>query len=611
MFTKGQCDRKDPACSQCRRVSKECPGYRDELNLLFRDENEKTLRKARGWKGITSEGQLARRDNACQWSNMSEKSNDGPDDDPSVGSSSVNNRHFNPTSAISGIHRYEVAKTRAKRNPRPKSAVRMRGLLPELSADPYISSKPSTAIFDHEEQPYFQLFCATTILELSGYFDSELWNRLILQACHHDPAVRKAVVAIAALSKTKEQAQVLMEGQVIVNEPWTAERHHQFALQRYGTAVRLMRDQLLVEKQNVRQALVWNLLIYCFETYHGDHETALRHAHTGLELLSDWLGTQPHSVSYLPGLNSPVHNIIEDELVQAFTRLDCEVMTTVDRRPEETHIRLKDFGAKAIENMPSKFSTLQEAKIYCDLITQRVLHFLSLAHERAEPDQDHEPHVLFSSPESIPRAMVKEKERLLKEILLWNIAFEPIFKNSRISAGQKDLMGATVLQAHAKVFFVGLQAYFGIPREMAHDNYTSIFAEVLTLTKTVIEQWDQKKPFTGARFSSDLGIVFYLFWVALRCRDRKIRHQAIRLLQQSRCREGIWDSSLSAKAAAWVVKVEEVGLEGDYIPLESRVHITSINCLLSHWQEMTGIKQWSLDIKLAKVHCESLKIAKY
>ena len=184
------------------------------------------------------------------------------------------------------------------------------------------------------------------------------------------------------------------------------------------------------------------------------------------------------------------------------------------------------------------------------------------------------------------------------------------FLKTRTSAGRKDLMGATVLQAHAKVFLVGIQAYLEVPREMAHDKYTSVFAEVLTLVKTVIELWDQKKPFIGARFSSDLGIgiVFYLYWVASRCRDRKIRYQAIQLLQQSRCREVIWDSSLTAKAVAWVVKVEEAGLEGDYLPAEARIHITSINCLLSHWEEMTNKKQGSLGIKLAKVHCKSLKV---
>ncbi|KAF7923504.1 hypothetical protein EAE99_006763 [Botrytis elliptica] len=41
-----KCDQKLPACTQCIRVGKICPGYRDQLELCFRDENERTLRKA-------------------------------------------------------------------------------------------------------------------------------------------------------------------------------------------------------------------------------------------------------------------------------------------------------------------------------------------------------------------------------------------------------------------------------------------------------------------------------------------------------------------------------------------------------------------------------------
>lgn len=46
-----QCDLIEPACSQCLRAGKICLGYRDQLSLRFRDENEKVVSKA---KVITS-----------------------------------------------------------------------------------------------------------------------------------------------------------------------------------------------------------------------------------------------------------------------------------------------------------------------------------------------------------------------------------------------------------------------------------------------------------------------------------------------------------------------------------------------------------------------------
>jgi hypothetical protein len=51
----GQCNLAEPECAQCRRAGKVCPGYRDQLALLFRDENAKVIRKARGRPALAEE----------------------------------------------------------------------------------------------------------------------------------------------------------------------------------------------------------------------------------------------------------------------------------------------------------------------------------------------------------------------------------------------------------------------------------------------------------------------------------------------------------------------------------------------------------------------------
>nr|KMM72429.1 hypothetical protein CPAG_08723 [Coccidioides posadasii RMSCC 3488] len=42
-----RCDQSEPSCGQCLRANHICPGYRDQLDLLFRDETPKVTRKAR------------------------------------------------------------------------------------------------------------------------------------------------------------------------------------------------------------------------------------------------------------------------------------------------------------------------------------------------------------------------------------------------------------------------------------------------------------------------------------------------------------------------------------------------------------------------------------
>lgn len=42
-----RCDQERPACSQCVKTNRECPGYRDELSLIFRDESQQVVRKSK------------------------------------------------------------------------------------------------------------------------------------------------------------------------------------------------------------------------------------------------------------------------------------------------------------------------------------------------------------------------------------------------------------------------------------------------------------------------------------------------------------------------------------------------------------------------------------
>jgi len=47
-----QCDKLRPQCTQCVRVGKQCPGYRDQLSLMFRDESTKVIQKAHAQWGV-------------------------------------------------------------------------------------------------------------------------------------------------------------------------------------------------------------------------------------------------------------------------------------------------------------------------------------------------------------------------------------------------------------------------------------------------------------------------------------------------------------------------------------------------------------------------------
>lgn len=46
ILSSGQCDETKPTCNQCAKARRDCPGYRDEFELIFRNETKATERRA-------------------------------------------------------------------------------------------------------------------------------------------------------------------------------------------------------------------------------------------------------------------------------------------------------------------------------------------------------------------------------------------------------------------------------------------------------------------------------------------------------------------------------------------------------------------------------------
>lgn len=49
-----KCDEKRPTCGQCHKSGRDCPGYQDEFDLVFRDENKAMAKKAKKASGSSA-----------------------------------------------------------------------------------------------------------------------------------------------------------------------------------------------------------------------------------------------------------------------------------------------------------------------------------------------------------------------------------------------------------------------------------------------------------------------------------------------------------------------------------------------------------------------------
>ena len=116
------------------------------------------------------------------------------------------------------------------------------------------------ALDDDDERRAFHYFRSRTASQLSGYFSMQLWDCLIPLSSQYHPAVKHAVVALAAMHERfeKDDRSVLSSNHDISQGG--------FALQHYNRAIRhLTKSVLSNREESLDVFLVACILFACFE----------------------------------------------------------------------------------------------------------------------------------------------------------------------------------------------------------------------------------------------------------------------------------------------------------------------------------------------------------
>jgi hypothetical protein len=155
--------------------------------------------------------------------------------------------------------------------------------------------QPQQRLFQNsQEHRYFRFYCDQMASDLSGYFDLGLWDRIVLQACDQVPSIRHAVIALAALKSISEATQFPFRS---VEEEEEIQKNHRFAIQQYSKAIQYMRGASIEGKQDLRTTLIACLVTFYFETFHGNHASAVKQVIIGLDLLEDELSSNVDGVA--------------------------------------------------------------------------------------------------------------------------------------------------------------------------------------------------------------------------------------------------------------------------------------------------------------------------
>jgi Fungal specific transcription factor domain len=186
---------------------------------------------------------------------------------------------------------------------------------------------PSLNIHTSEDESrYFEFFSERTAHELSGFFDSEFWSRLVLQESHNVAAIRHAVIALGALNKSLESAP---GPDLKVNVIQSIDKkHHENAVAQHLKAIQALNYYISSsDSPQLRNALIACLLFVCFETFQGSYASSVQQTYGGLKILRSYYVGKPGSRPWIPQHSTappnPVHKSVTiSRELQA--RLGCD-----------------------------------------------------------------------------------------------------------------------------------------------------------------------------------------------------------------------------------------------------------------------------------------------
>ncbi|KAL2023905.1 hypothetical protein VTK56DRAFT_682 [Thermocarpiscus australiensis] len=449
--------------------------------------------------------------------------------------------------------------------------------------------------FSDQEGQYFQLFREQTASELSGFFDSAFWTRSVLQECHSAPAIRHAVVALGALYKTLEKSNESPPASPEADRDPAdaAPRHWEMAIRQYSYACNELVKADAVDTTTHRTSLMASVLLACFDSFVGDHKQAIHQIQAGLVLLERLRAERRRAFS--PSAGEPV----EEELTQMFTRLAIQaksydmafhfpqpyvVRLTSPSQGQEPSSPSSDASSPICIDpdhpIPDRFASVMEARVAWDRLCERMFRFTETMFAHAQNG------VMGVLPTSLQHYGISFK----KDIEAWSHAFEHILA-SRTAPGVSSQEKAAI--AVLKMFQVMGKILFLMTfsdSEMHFDHFIPYFKTIVDLAIEVVGDEERRAAarrcpdpalcphqhrcepdiFGGREyaarhikpsFSADLGIVPPLYVVATKCREPRIRRQAIQLLRSSARREGMWDSELTARIGMWIAGIEEEDID--------------------------------------------------
>ncbi|OIW32299.1 hypothetical protein CONLIGDRAFT_612841 [Coniochaeta ligniaria NRRL 30616] len=396
-----------------------------------------------------------------------------------------------------------------------------------------------------EEKEHFHWFQVRTNSKLPGSFRSNFWSTLLLQASFGEPAIYHAVLALSSVHKRG-----VINNDREDQDDTIPDKLEQFALHHYLKAINQLQRYFTrgKDRSSCRIALIACIVFTSMDLLRGHFTAAQVHLQHGLKLLQQ---TYPNTISSPPAT--------DQWIIEVFSRLYVQFRLFNQRSQQMYWPQLLHAGE------PSDQSPIFRcAKEAWREIEQLLDDIFLLAHHAQQLQSEKPGH-----PRS--HSLLERQQQVRDRAAQWLGRYEtstcPTIRGERLV----DTRACHLLRSYHTMVTIMNEVALHPGDEVVFDSQTSMFVrllEQLVDLRTASAAWLSYSRPPGLKFDMsrsivDLGWIPPLFFTAIKCRVHRIRLQAIRLLESTSHREGIWDGKILARVSRRVMELEEKDYYGD------------------------------------------------
>lgn len=340
------------------------------------------------------------------------------------------------------------------------------------------------------------------------------------------------------------------------------DEHVKFALVKHSQAISSLRKTLSRGGPQLRLALITSLLFSCFESFHGDWSTATQQVYSGLNILKRLKEDQQQG-----GVDAAAD--ISFDVGVTFRRLELQILSFLSMTPTLEN-PFNDMTPEDIEfEVPDPLTTLNEAFVAATNLAVSILR-----HSRAAARCGDDP---------TARSIVTQRQAKLQgSMSQWNKAYSPLFLSACQKPANREYLG--ILQLRICMWKCEIVLATSLSSsEVIYDDFTAEFRRITHFARVLLQKDQEVRQAIGPKLQYGMGLIMALFFTATRCRDRNVRREAVTILREWPCTNGIWHSLQAAKVAEWIVSLEEESSGGaEVLPVDCRVQLQSLKVT---WQK--------------------------